>query len=96
MARPQPRPVTRHPLAPRDPQPAEVPTPLPEPEGGAVDPARSPARPGEKKPRSGKQLGLRVPVDLYERLVACADETGIPQSTLVRRALDKELRAHQH
>lgn len=45
-------------------------------------------------PRRGKQLGARIPTDLYERLVACAESTRIPQGRLIERALDAELKTH--
>jgi hypothetical protein len=44
--------------------------------------------------RRGKQLGARIPQDLYERLVACAESTRIPQGRLIERALDAELKTH--
>lgn len=89
MPRPQPRPVTRHALIPPEPEPAAAPPP-----GAAAKDADPAGRPAGR--RSGKQLGLRIPDDLYARLVACTEDTGIPQSTLVRRALDKELKSRQH
>lgn len=46
--------------------------------------------------RSGSPLGLRIPEDMKARLVAASEDTGIPQSTLLRRALDKELKSHGH
>jgi len=52
-----------------------------------------PAEPA-RIPRRGKQLGARIPTDLYERLVACAESTRIPQGRLIERALDAELKTH--
>lgn len=46
--------------------------------------------------RSGSPLGLRIPEELKARLAAASEDTGIPQSTLLRRALDKELKTHGH
>ena len=99
-----PKPRTRLPQAVEDPatqaEPAQqVPAALaPAPDNGVPFsqqihqvPAR-PAPPAIK--RRGKQLGLRIPDDLYQRLVACADATRIPQSRLLERALDAELKIH--
>lgn len=44
--------------------------------------------------RRGKQLGARIPDELYDRLAACATQTRIPQARLLERALDAELRSH--
>jgi hypothetical protein len=84
MPRPQSRPITRHPLAPQEEEPVVPTTPS------------APVAATPKGKRPGKQLGLRIPDDLYERLLACTEDTGIPQSTLLRRALDKELKTHAH
>lgn len=39
-------------------------------------------------PRTGQQLGLWVPKETAERLRALAERTMIPQSRLLRRALE--------
>jgi hypothetical protein len=89
------KPVTRRPstAASSEAAPA-VPTLAPAEDNGrpfGEQPAPRTTAPAGGTRRSGKQLGLRIPDDLYERLVAVSESTGIPQSTLVRRALDKEL-----
>lgn len=43
--------------------------------------------------RRGRQLGHRIPDALYERLAACADDTGIAQQRLIIRAIETELAA---
>jgi len=100
------KPSTRMPsAAPRDAAPTSgqaASRPLtPAPDNGIpfADPDRSPlGRPAPASApaikRRGKQLGARIPVDLYARLVACADGTRIPQGRLIERALDTELRDH--
>lgn len=48
----------------------------------------------EKPTRTRKtnhQLGTRIPLDLYERLLACSDETGVPITRLVTRAIEREV-----
>lgn len=44
--------------------------------------------------RNRRQLGARIPEELYDRLVACAEGTRIPQGRLLERALDAELQRH--
>ncbi len=44
--------------------------------------------------RRGRQLGARIPDELYERVVSCAAATRIPQGRLLERALDTELKTH--
>lgn len=46
--------------------------------------------------RRGRQLGHRIPEELYARLVACSDDTGVTQQRLIARALDAELKRHGH
>ncbi len=41
----------------------------------------------ERRARTGRQLGLYVPVDTAEKLKLLADRTDIPQSRLLRQAL---------
>lgn len=43
--------------------------------------------------RRGKQLGMRVPDAIYDRLVRAADETGFTKSSLLAHALDEKLKA---
>lgn len=50
------------------------------------------ARPAAVK-RRGKQLGMRVPDVIYDRLVRAADETGFTKSSLLAHALDEKLKA---
>ena len=80
------------------PAPAAAPTLVPAPDSGipyAARPARATAEPSTAdKKRRGRQLGHRVPDDLYDRLVACADETGISQQRLIVRGLDEVLTSH--
>ncbi|MBW3640556.1 MAG: ribbon-helix-helix domain-containing protein [Actinobacteria bacterium] len=87
------KPTTRLPRA----TPAAAPAPLrPAPDNGVpfADPERGAlTRPPAVK-RRGKQLGARIPDDLYQRLVACAAATRIPQGRLLERALDAELKSH--
>ncbi len=93
-----PRPAARRPSTPAD-VPATPAPPAaslaPAPDNGVPFPdrVRTAERPAPIK-RRGKQLGARIPEALYERLVACADETRIPQNRLLERALDAELRSH--
>ncbi|WP_432485812.1 MULTISPECIES: ribbon-helix-helix domain-containing protein [Kineococcus] len=93
-----PKPATRLPqAAPPAPEPAPMLTPAPD--NGrpfAEQPGQQPAtgQAPTRIPRRGKQLGARIPTDLYERLVACAQATRIPQGRLIERALDAELKSH--
>lgn len=48
------------------------------------------------KQRPGRQLGHRIPEDLYQRLVACSQDTDIPMGRLIVRALETELKRHSH
>lgn len=41
----------------------------------------------ERRTRTGRQLGLYVPVDTAEKLKLLSDKTDIPQSRLLRQAL---------
>lgn len=41
----------------------------------------------EKSGRSGRQLGLYVPVETADKLKALSERTDIPQSRLLRQAL---------
>jgi len=41
----------------------------------------------ERRARTGRQLGLYVPVETAERLKLLSDRTDIPQSRLLRQAL---------
>jgi len=91
-----PKPQTRLPQA--APAADEAAPPLvPAPDNGQPFAEHSaqqlPAEPA-RIPRRGKQLGARIPTDLYERLVACAESTRIPQGRLIERALDAELKTH--
>ena len=96
-----PKPATRLPqVAPPAPE-STPPAPLltPAPDNGqpfAQQPSQQPAtEPAPVRiPRRGKQLGARIPTDLYERLAACAQATRIPQGRLIERALDAELKIH--
>lgn len=93
-----PKPQTRLPQA--APAADEAPLTLaPAPDNGRPFAEHSaqqlPAEPAPARiPRRGKQLGARIPTDLYQRLVACAESTRIPQGRLIERALDAELRTH--
>lgn len=42
---------------------------------------------GEQSGRKGRQLGLYVPVETAEKLKALSAQTDIPQSRLLRQAL---------
>lgn len=42
----------------------------------------------EQGGRSGRQLGLYVPVEMADRLKALSERTDIPQSRLLRQALN--------
>lgn len=75
--------------------PATSPQLAPSEDNGVPYTERHAARPQASK-RSGSPLGLRIPEDMKARLVAASEDTGIPQSTLLRRALDKELKSHGH
>ena len=41
----------------------------------------------EQRARTGRQLGLYVPVETAEKLKLLSDKTDIPQSRLLRQAL---------
>ena len=41
----------------------------------------------EQRARTGRQLGLYVPVEMAERLKTLSAQTDIPQSRLLRQAL---------
>jgi len=41
----------------------------------------------EHRARTGRQLGLYVPVEIADKLKALSERTDIPQSRLVRQAL---------
>lgn len=52
------------------------------------------ARAGATSSKRGvptQQLGVRIPRDLYQRLSAVSDETGISMAKLVGRAIEAEL-----
>lgn len=51
--------------------------------------AEQPAAPARKK--TNHQLGTRIPLDLYERLLACSEDTGVPITRLVTRAIEAEV-----
>jgi hypothetical protein len=95
MAKPTTRLPNAAPSAPTSTAPGARPL-QPAPDNGIAfaDPARGAlTRPVAIK-RRGKQLGARIPEELYERLVACAAGTRIPQGRLIERALDVELKGH--
>lgn len=93
-----PKPTSRLPHAGSAQAAAAEAAPLaPAPNNGV--PFGEPAQPtGQRVPaaikRNRKQLGARIPAELYERLVACAEGTRIPQGRLLERALDAELQRH--
>ena len=90
MAKPTPR------LPRATPAAAAAPPLKPAPDNGVpfADPERGAlTRPTAIK-RRGKQLGARIPDELYQRLAVCAAETRIPQGRLLERALDAELKSH--
>lgn len=94
MARPPARPL-RTSLAPV--------TAVEERPGAALPPAPDNGVPyADRRPssdaggRRGRQLGHRIPQELYARLVACSDDTGVTQQRLIARALDAELKRHGH
>lgn len=49
--------------------------------------AKKSASMAERRPRTGRQLGLYVPVETAEKLKLLSDKTDIPQSRLLRQAL---------
>lgn len=49
--------------------------------------AKKSASMAERRARTGRQLGLYVPVETAEKLKALSDQTDIPQSRLLRQAL---------
>lgn len=46
------------------------------------------------KGRRGRQLGQRIPEELYQRLLAASQATDIPMQRLIIRGLEAELRKH--
>lgn len=48
-----------------------------------------------KPARAGRQLGHRIPEDLYQRLVAVSEETDIPVGRLITRAIKAEVARHE-
>lgn len=92
------KPSTRLPnaAAPIAAAPVDLPAPLtPAPDNGVPFAERpSEAAPSPVIKRRGTQLGARIPSELHQRLVACADSTRIPQGRLIERALDAELKSH--
>ena len=99
MARPQ----TRLPRA--EPTPSsgiaepEVLKPAPDngrPYGEHAPATEEPAKLRTSPRHLGRQLGLRVPVKLWDRLQACSQETGISKTSLLVHALDAELRSRGH
>jgi predicted DNA-binding protein len=49
--------------------------------------AKKSASMAEQRARTGRQLGLYVPVETAEKLKLLSDKTDIPQSRLLRQAL---------
>lgn len=49
--------------------------------------AKKSASMAERRARTGRQLGLYVPVETAEKLKLLSDKTDIPQSRLLRQAL---------
>jgi predicted DNA-binding protein len=49
--------------------------------------AKKSASMAEQRTRAGRQLGLYVPVETAEKLKLLSDKTDIPQSRLLRQAL---------
>ncbi len=49
--------------------------------------AKKSAKTAEPRARTGRQLGLYVPVETAEKLKFLSDKTDIPQSRLLRQAL---------
>jgi len=49
--------------------------------------AKKSASMAEQRTRTGRQLGLYVPVETAEKLKLLSDKTDIPQSRLLRQAL---------
>ena len=76
---------------------AEVPASLaPAPDNGrpfGEQPTTPPAGPRPVVERRGKQLGMRIPEVIYDRLEHCSRETGFTKSALVAVALDEKLKA---
>jgi hypothetical protein len=83
---------------------AKPPTRTPQtalPEARSLAPAPDngvhPAEAAQPAPTAGRgksklrQIGPRVPGELYDRLVRCSEETGVPQAFLVQHGLEREL-----
>lgn len=45
--------------------------------------------------RAGRQLGHRIPEDLYQRLVHVSETTDIPIGRLITRAIEHEVQRHE-
>lgn len=87
MAKP---PAARTPSAP-----SPAPQLAPAEDNGVPFAERHSTQPKGAGKRSGSPLGLRIPEELKARLVAVSEDTGIPMSILLRRALDRELKLHE-
>jgi hypothetical protein len=85
------KPATRLPKATMKTPP--LPQVTPAPDNGVPFTQQSARSPAPIK-RRGKQIAVRIPEELYDRLQACMDGTLIPQGRLVARALDAELKSH--
>ncbi len=89
------KPATRLPRATRTVEPAPASVVAPAPDNGVPFASRPVVKnTAEPIKRRGKQLGARVPDEMYDRLVACSAQTRIPQGRLLERALDVELQSH--
>jgi len=53
----------------------------------------TPAAPRPVVERRGKQLGMRIPEAIYDRLEQCSSQTGFTKSSLVAHALDDKLKS---
>lgn len=72
------------------------PKPKPAPAAPTIEPAPHNGAPyGERRsPRRAegqRQLSQRIPAELYERLAACSEDTGVTQRRLLLDALAAEL-----
>jgi hypothetical protein len=94
MARPTARPP-RTALAAAAPAEDPAAALAPAPDNGVPYADRRPST-SDAGGRRGRQLGHRIPEELYARLVACSDDTGVTQQRLIARALDAELARHGH
>lgn len=84
MAKPTPR-------TPSKPATAAAAAPLtPAPDNGVPYTGSGPAA-TKGKARAGRQLGQRIPADLYDRLVAASTDTEVPMSRLLVRAIEAEV-----